>query len=366
MKFSCSRSVLLDALSVVSDIPPQRSVKPILQNLCMRGNSDGTITLLATDLEIGIAYTFKVDSLSDPVTTLLPAAKLFGLIRDEWSESVEISIENDKAKITTANGSFHLLGMPPEEFPPMETIKEDQEIIEINGSDLSDAISKTIFSTAKSDTRYALNGILIHAEKNNIEFVSSDTHRLSLSRKKSRTTQTKQYEAIVISKGMATIGRISGEEEIIKLQITNHELIAQTSQATVVTRLVDGQFPRYKDVIPNNLEKKVTVSREMLIRSLRLGGQITNEETHSVSFVASGDKVLVNSAGNESGDGRIEIDAEVEGDEISANFNYTYLIDVLRILEDEKISIQFKDSENPARIDVKDYTHIIMPIKPRG
>lgn len=363
MRFTCSRSALSDTLALLSDVVPARSAKPVLQNVKVTGNNDGSVTFSATDLEIALTTNIAVDELTDPCTVLLPAARFAGLIRDDWASTVTITAEDDRAEISTENGTFHLVGNASEEFPPIQEMPE-KGLIEIAAEDLADAVRKTLFATAKGDTRYALNGILLHIEKKDVEFVSSDTHRLSLCRKKSRTAGT-NAEAIVITKGMNLLARLAEDEEVIKLHLTAHELIASTSRATMVARLVDGQFPRYREVIPRDLENKVTLNRELFMKTLRLAGQMSNEETHSLTVSASKDTVVLSASGSESGDGRVDLPAEVTGEDVSANFNYIYLLDVLKVIEDETITLQFRDAESPSRLDVGDFTHIIMPIRPR-
>lgn len=363
MRFTSSRAALADALSLVSDVIPNRSAKPVLQNVRIQGNDDGTITLSGTDLEIGLCYRMPVDDLTDPCSSLLPASRFAGIMRDDWASTVTVSIEEDRAEISTENGTFHLVGNAGEDFPSISEMPEEN-VVEISGADFADAIRKTSFACARGDTRYALNGILVHMEGKDIEFVASDTHRLSLSRKKSRS-EAKKGEAIVITKGLTTLARMAEDEETVRLHLATHELIAETSNGTLVTRLVDGQFPRYREVIPRDLETKVTVNRELLIKTLRLAGQVTNEETHSMVFAVVGDKVQLNATGSESGDARVELPAEVTGENVSASFNYVYLTDALKALDCETVTWQFRDPQSPVRMDVDDFTHIIMPIRPR-
>lgn len=363
MRFTCSRSALADALALVSEVIPSRSAKPVLQNIQITGNDDGTITLAGTDLEVGLRYTMPVDDLTDPCTSLLPAARFSGIMRDDWAKAVSVTVEDDRAEISTENGTFHLVGTPGDDFPALSALPEDN-ITEISGNDFADAVRKTVFATARGDTRYALNGILLHLEGKDVELVASDTHRLSLCRKKARGEAAKG-EAIVIAKGMTTLARLAEGEETVRLHLATHELIAETSKATLVTRLVDGQFPRYREVIPRDLEIKVKLNRELFTKTLRLAGQVSNEETHSIVFAVEGDKVVLNASGSESGDAKVEVPAEVTGDAISVNFNYLYLIDVLKVLQDDEVVLQFRDAQCPARIDADDFTHIIMPIRPR-
>lgn len=366
MKFSCSRAKLSEALSLIADVLPARAAKAVLQNVQLTGNADGTITLAATDLEIGLRYTLEVENLADAGTALLPGARLIGLVRDDWAETAHLAIEGDRAELRTENGTFHLVGGAGEDFPQIKQL-EEKDAVEINGSDFAEAVRKTAFATARDETRFALNGILLSIDKGTAEFVASDTHRLSLVRKKVRNKGGAKTEAIIITKGMSTLAKLAESQETVRLQLTPHELIAQTANATLVTRLVDGQFPRYRDVIPKDLENKVTIARDMMMNTLRLVGQMTNEETRSVTLSSGDGKLLVSATGSEAGDGQVEIPAETEGkDELAISFSYIYVVDALRVLDTDKVTLLFRDSDSPARLDVDDFTHVIMPIRSRG
>ncbi len=364
MRFSCQRTQLADIVSLLADVLPSRSAKPVLQNIEIIGRSDGTITLSATDLEVALSCSLAVDDLTDPSTVLLPGARLAGLLRDDWSPQITLSVDGQRAEIASDNGVFHLMGDNSEDFPPIPEMP-DKNNAQLDATSLSDAVKKTLFATARGDTRYALNGIYLTFDKKNIHFVASDTHRLSLVRKKSAKS-LESAEAIVISKGLLTLARVAEGEEEITLHLGQHQLIAATPSAVLSARLVDGQFPRYRDVIPKDLANKITVNRELLMKTLRLAGQLTDEETRSITLSASGDMLLLTAAGAESGDARLEIPATIEGGDVQVSFNYLYIMDLLKVLEEDEVTLQFQNAESPARIDVGDFTHVIMPIRPRG
>lgn len=364
MRFTCSRTRLADILTILTDVIPSRSAKPVLQNIQLSGNDDGTITLSATDLEISISYNFTVENLQEPEIILLPAAIFAGIVRDDWSENIELVFSNSTAEIITGSGSLHISGSTATDFPAISVIDKEQAVT-INGDDITGAVHRTLFAAARGDTRYALNGIFLSIDTNYAEFVASDTHRLSLVKKKIKNPGSNKRDAIVITKGMSTLARLSAGQEHVLLQLTDRELIAKTTVATLAIRLVDGQFPRYQDVIPREMEKEVTVDKETLIKTLRLAGQMTNNETHSLIMSAHNDKVLITASGTETGDANLEFDAEIKGDNIAVAFNYIYLLDVLRVIDGKDVTISFKDSDSPARINAPDFIHIIMPIKAR-
>lgn len=361
MKFSCSRLKLAEALSMVSSVIPSRSAKPVLQNVQIRGNTDSTITLSGTDLDIGISYTLEVDSLQNPQTALLSAQYLTGIVQEDRSEAVTFEIGSDAAKMITSKGVFEFSVAAEEEFPEIHGLT-GEKVIEIPGDALCDAIAKTGFATAKGDSRYALNGICVNIQGEKIEFVASDTHRLSLVSKKIKNFGGAEGQSIVITKGMQELARLAAGEDFVKIQIAGNELVAATSRATLISRLVDGQFPRYRDVIPNESNLKMTISRDELMHSLRLVGKMSNEESHSIHFNAANNRLNISATTGSVGSGRQEIEAQIEGGEVNASYNYIYMIEALKSFNSSQIEFNLKNNESPVRINEGDYIHVIMPI----
>lgn len=364
MKFTCSRVSLAEALSLVSSVIPTRSAKPVLQNVQIRGNSDSTITLSGTDLDIGISYTLEVENLQNPGVSLISAHKLTGVVQEDRSEEVTFEINPDSARMLTGRGNFEFSVAGDEEFPDIRGIG-GENIIEIPGDALADAVGKTGFATAKGDSRYALNGICLNIRENIADFVASDTHRLSLVSKKIKNDNNISGQSIVITKGMQELARLAAGEEAVRIQISGNELIAATSRATLISRLVDGQFPRYQDVVPKESNIRLTFVREEVMHALRLVGRMSNEESHSIKFDAANEKLNISATTGSVGSGNIELDAKIEGGEISSSFNYIYMLDALKSLNSSEITLNFKSSDSPVKVEEGDYTHVIMPITAR-
>ncbi len=365
MRFSCSRAKLADVLNLLTGVVPPRSARPELQSIKLSGDADGSLTLTATDLEIGIRYRLEVEEMTDPEEVLLPAVELAGVVREDWSESITLELAESRATVTTQTGSVRLFGQAAEDFPSVRGLPEGEHA-EMPGEAIVDAVEKTVFAAARSDTRYALNGIFISVEKSTVDFVASDTHRLSLSRKKSRRPLSEPCSAIVITKGMTELSKLAEGEETVRFAVTDSEFIAETPSATLVSRLVDGQFPRYQDVVPKELSTRATLSRETLLKTLRLSGRVSNEETHAVRLKLDGDAVAVETTGSDRGEADVRVPAEIEGEGLEISFNHIYLLDVLKILTDDSVTLQFKDGDSPARLDAGDFTHVLMPIRGRG
>ena len=361
MKFTCSRYLFAEALNIVNNVIPNKAVKPVLQNVQIIGNVNNTITLVGTDLEIGISYTIEVDEIIDPENVLISANRLLAVVSEDKSDSILFEIQNDLAKMITSKGEFSFSVALDEEYPKIATLIEEN-IFEIPGDALADAVNKTEFATARGDTRYALNGICINIIGDSADFVASDTHRLSKVNKKINNININNGQYIIITKGMKELAKLAAGEEVITIQLSNNEMIAKSSKAVLVTRLVEGQFPNYNNVIPAETNVEVTIKRDEIIHGMRLVGKMSNEESHSIKFNSANNKLNLSAMTGNVGSGNQEYEIIINGGEVNTNYNYNYMIDALKSFNGSELSLLFKSNDAPVKIEEGDYIHIVMPI----
>lgn len=360
MEFVINKPLFSEALSLVNTVVPERAARAVMQNLMLTGNQDGTITLSATDLEIGVRVTLDASNMQEPGSVLLPSSRLNALVKGATGDEVTLSIQDNKAELRTKQGRFNLPGADVLDYPTIPAFKPEGSIF-VHGDDFVEAVQKTMFATAKGDTRYALNGIYLNVQETNADFVASDTHRLSLVKKKIRNPDNSAFDGIILVKGMSILARLAANTDVVELNLTANELLARTTNAVVVIRRVDGMFPRYADVIPAKSESFFTVSKEELLHSLQSVGLIASDETKAVIFKVE-EKVLTISAASEHGDGAVTLDVENEGKDIEIKFNYSFMIDALKNISEDKVTVQYTDPEQPARIDSADFLYVLMPI----
>jgi DNA polymerase-3 subunit beta len=360
MHFTVDKNILSEALSLVATVVPERAARAVLQNLMLTGNEDSTITLAATDLEIAIRISVEVKSIQEPASILLPASRLNALVKGSFSDELEFSIENNRAEIKTRQGRFQVPGQEVTDYPTVPEFKNEGAIF-IHGDDFAEAVQKTVFATAKGDTRYALNGIYVNINDSHIEFVASDTHRLSLVKKKVRNPDAVTADGIMLTKGMTTLARLAAGNDVVELVVTANEMLAKTPNAMLIIRRVEGMFPRYNDVIPAKSDSHFTISREEMLRALHSIGLMSADESKSVLFTVTNGIVNL-SASSENGEGNLRLDAENTGEPIEVKFNYVFLVDALKNISEEKVTVQYKDADNPARIDSGDFLYVLMPI----
>lgn len=360
MDFTVNKTAFSEALSLVTMVVPERSARAILQNLMLTGNADGTITLAATDLEIGIKISLEVTGMQEPSSVLLPASRINALVKGTYADEIQITIAENKAELKTKMGRFQVPGLEVTDYPTIPEFSGDGAVY-IHGDDFAEAVQKTVFATAKGDTRYALNGIYVNISENSVEFVASDTHRLSLVKKKIRNPDSVTAEGIMLTKGMTTLAKLAAGNDVVEIAVTANEMLAKTTNSMITIRRVEGMFPRYRDVIPTRSDAHFTVSKEELMRSLHSIGLMSSDESKSVLFSVGEGSVGLSSS-SENGEGNLRLDAETTGGGVEVKFNYVFLIDALKNLSDDKVTIQYKDADNPARIDAADFMYVLMPI----
>lgn len=365
MEFTCSRLSLNEALSLVGSIVPSKSIKPILQNIKFEGTNNNMITLFATDLEIGIRYDLPVESIKNPGSVLLPANRLIGIIRESWGENIKIQIEDNKADIFTDGGKFHIIGEPADDFPTIaseETLGNEYSIL---AEDLMISIQRTIFAIAREEARYALAGVYIVLEDQQMEMVTTDTFRLAVSNKPLREKREGKRQAIVLAKGIQELMKVISNEEIVRIQLTETQCIAKTSNSTMVCRLIEGKFPNYKNIIPTEFSRTLKINREKFIQALRQAALLTNEESHAIQLETRENQLIIAAVTTDGTKADITIDAEIQGGNITITFNYMYLMDVCKVITEERITLKLNNEDTPARIDSNGYTYIVSPVCPR-
>jgi len=365
MYFSCNRQRLVDVLSLLAEAIPSSDLNPLLKNVLLEPSGpegEHRLLLSATDNEMAISHRLETGVLSEGEKVLLPAQRFLSMLRDDRSEEVDITVTGHVAKIKTEAFKHTLVGQPADQFPALPE-KPADGWVELSGADVADAVAKTQFATAQAgDSRYALNGILVSIDGDRCEFVSSDTHRLSCVGKNLRNPGKVKADCIVFTKGLAALARMAAGRDTVSLRLTETRFLASTDDGFLAVGLVAGQFPRYREVIPAKLERRVAVRREELAYRLRILSVMADPVSKVLHLESSGENLLVVSAGGEAGDGRTEMEATVRGGSVKVAFNCQYLLDVLKALsEEEQVAIQISDSNRPSRIDVGDFTHVIMP-----
>lgn len=377
MELVIDRVSLLGVLSLVQGIVERRNTVPILGNVLMEAR-DGTLQVCATDLEVGIRTELACQSsMSGSIT--LNARKLFEVVREAETPEVSLRLmENDWVELKCGRAKFRMLGLDPKTFPAMprpgEMGKElerkpPKAELEIATQALAAMIDKTIFAVSPDETRYNLSGVFIESPAPGIaRMVATDGHRLSMIDREAPGF-TMEGGTIIPRKGLAELRKLldqAGESDV-KLLIETQLAWLRRGVTELSMRLVEGDFPDYHGVIPQESKFKITLGRDTMLSAIKRAAIFSNERYHGVKLALSHGTLTISSTSPELGEASETIDTDFKGDELSVGFNAAYLIQVLNVIAAEsEVAIGLSDDVSPGVMTTpadSSYQYVIMPMR---
>lgn len=364
MKLNIDRSVFSKALNLVSAATAVRDVKPILQNVKMttQGNS---ILLQATDFEVGIRIRVDDCEVREEGEVMLPAKKLQQILSECKEKSLTFSDKDEKIIVNAGRNQFSLLTQSANEFPDIEQFNAGK-YHQVDASSLADAIFRTVIAADTDNTKYALGGVLLEMEGEEIHVVATDGRRMAyqlmtgtdFGGHKSNTT-------ILPTKPLQILARcIDGAEETCRVNICSTRAIFECGPTTFFVRLIEGRFPRWQTIIPKTTgRQQIDISAGMLYSAIRQAAVVTNDKKPGVDFSFTDGLLRLNGQGDEIGNSEIELPIEYSGKEISVRFDPKFFVQFLNALDNNAILHLFVAKDEPILGQTDDgYFHIIMPL----
>ncbi len=373
MRVTVEREVLLTALHRVQGIVEKRNTMPSLANVLLEAKKDG-LDISATDLELGMRGLYKA-TVEEPGSVTFSARKLYEILKEIKDEEIAMTVTEDcLVTIKTGRGEFKVVGLPSKDFPPLPVIERDG-LIPLPGGGILQLIRKTLFAVGDNDTRYVLNGLLVVVTNAGglpmIRLVGTDGHRLAMAEQRLETDEksspAQEEKVIVPKKAAAEIRRLleeDGDEPMIGF--TKNMLIFRKSGLVMTSRLMEGNYPNYQQVIPKAGDKKITVNRDDLEGALRRVSVLSQNKTYAVKLTFSEKAITLFSSHPDMGEAKEEIPAGFNGEEFSAGFNARYLLDVLGVMESETIMLNMEAPLSPCLIREQDnalFQSVVMPVK---
>ncbi len=371
--FNISRDDFLSGLASLQNVTGKKGTIAILSNLLIESQSDA-IRMTATDLEIGIRNTLPAEILSEGAITL-PAKKLFELVRESDAAMIHIEIlENNWAKITCDSTDYKLAGMPSDEYPAFPEYDE-KNLVSLNSDDLKELIDKTIFSVAQEgESQFNLTGILVEKEstegRNKLRMVSSDGHRLSLMEKEveSDIGLLKMEKTILIPrKGMQEIKKFCEAGSVVQLCFEEKQAVLKTEQSVIVIRLMNGDFPDYRNIIQVvNKAKYFELNRMKIMTSMKRMNLFTEDRYNAVQFEIANNKLILSSQSMDIGSAKDELAIAYEDAPLKLGFNGKYFVETLQVMSSDTVKAYINSEESPCMIQGEEdpgFISIIMPMK---
>ncbi|MDH3218484.1 MAG: DNA polymerase III subunit beta [Gammaproteobacteria bacterium] len=365
MKTTIKREDMLAPLQQVIGAVERRQTLPILGNVLLK-SSGGDLSLTATDLEIEMVAGVSANA-NEEFQTTIPARKLLDICKalPEGSE-ITFSIDDNRVSLTSARSRFALASLPARDFPGLDEIEEKQSF-SISQNTFKELFDKTSFAMAQQDVRYYLNGILMELSPGKIKLVATDGHRLALSESEIDTGVDEDKQIIIPRKAVLELSRLlDSSDEKAKCILSQNHFRLETGKLVFTTKLIDGKFPDYQRVIPVDGNKVMEVERELLKQSMSRIAILSNEKYRGIRLSLSSGNLSIQANNPDQEEAEEELQVDYKEAEMEIGFNVTYLIDVLNVLNSEKVQIKLKDANSSAIIsDSKDKSslYVVMPMR---
>ncbi|KPK42953.1 MAG: hypothetical protein AMJ78_00390 [Omnitrophica WOR_2 bacterium SM23_29] len=361
MKLTINKDNLVKGIQIVQSVISQKSNLPILSYLLLKTNNTN-IYLTTTDLDIGITHEIPAH-IEESGMIILPAKKFGDIIKEFPEDTININTKkNNLTLIETKQCQFKLMGLPYEEFPKLPKFS-NQEIIKINQDDVKKILSLVSFAVSYDETRYILNGVLCKIERDSIGLIATDGKRLALYQKKITQGANKSIELIIPSKTINELNRNLTEEGQMLLGIGTNQILLDLGKTQIVSRLIEGEFPDYKQVIPPASHNKIKIDREQFLLAIRRASLLATPDYQAIKLEVLKNRLVISKSTPDIGESREEVLCEYAGKDMIIGFNPSYLIDVLKNLEETTIEFEVTDSEKPGVIRTNGYIYIVLPMR---
>ncbi|MEN6356413.1 MAG: DNA polymerase III subunit beta [Armatimonadota bacterium] len=364
MKVICARKDIFEGVQTAGRAVSPRTSLPILGHLLITAEED-KIRIAATDLEIGMECVVEA-KIEEPGQMAVPSKTLTEILAALPDTDVTLSVDDaNTISLQCGTSDYSILGLPAEEFPMLPEIHEDVSLT-IEHDALRDAIKRTSFAISQDESRAILTGILMQVTDDGAKLVSTDGHRLCL-QECAVAESHGSVNAIIPGRAMNELTRIVPEGKgTIEIKIAASQIMFQIGETSLISRLIEGQFPNYEKVIPQEHNKKLTIPTDQLLQSVKRVEIVARENSHKTILSIEDGTLTVTAESGNVGRAHEEVEVIKEGDDIKMAFNARYLLDVLNVIDTEAIDVELSGESSPAVIRPQgqfDYTYVLMPMQ---
>jgi DNA polymerase-3 subunit beta len=365
MKFTCNKEVLFKEISIAQEIISSKNAILILSNIYIEAEKDRLI-VKSKDMKVNFQAEIPVNVI-EPGATTVYGEKFFGIISTFPYDEIEFSQKENVVIIkptTQKKPEYKLKSMASEKFPefPVST----SPFFEMSIKDFREMVQQSVFAVSDDETRYFMNGVYMEKSEDSINMVSTDGRRLAYISKPAGKN-IKDFSGIIIPpKILSTVLKRSGDEGVINISVNDKMIFINFASYQFSSVLIEGMFPNYKKVIPENQEFSLSVKRNEMIDALKRVSLMVEKKSHRIFLGISSGKMTVYSEESEIGTVEDEIPCKYDGDEITIALNYLYLEEPFRVMTEDEVKIRFSSATKAITIEPipeKDFFHIIMPMQ---
>jgi len=367
MNLTITKEQILSGLQAVQNVVSSRTTLPILSNVLVRAEKD-RVEFTATDLDVTVACSVEA-KVKKPGATTVPVKKLFGIVRE--LNGNEIDIETDDKNITSIRSGpsyYKIHGLSADEFPPMPKFKDDKKV-SLQQENVKAMMKKTSFAVSTDESRYVLNGIFFSLKDNKMTLVATDGRRLALVDEEVDISEKSSGEFIVPAKAVNELNRLLQEKGDIEIKYGENQASFALKDdkgfsVLVISKLIEGNYPNYKQVIPAEAKERIALVREEFLQALRRAEIMTSEKANSVKMTFGKNQLAITANSPEVGEARETLAVNYKGKEIAIAFNPRYLIEALTALAEDEVFFELIDELSPGVVKINGpFLYVVMPMR---
>ncbi len=360
MQVQFNREGLSEALGLLTSVVPERTPKPVLR--CVKiGATKEEVRIFGTDLEVGVNYLVSAVRVEQEGEVVVPCGKLAGIVRESADEVLSITAEGGTCEIRGSDSHFTIYGHEAGQYPEVPGFEGNAEL-EVSLENLQSGISQVLFATARESTRYAINGVLWETRGKKLSLVATDGRRLA--RSVVSLSSSVDAKIIVPAKTMALLNKLDGgEKEMVEVKRVDNQIVFRCGGVIISSNLVEGNFPKYEDIIPSGYEKKLRLPTEVILSAVRRAALLTSEESRGIKLSVGKDSLVFSSRAPEAGDAEVKLAVAYKGEPIEIGFNPQFLTDVLRAVKEPEFELELGQADTPGVIKSgANFLYVLMPI----
>ncbi len=368
MNFTITRQNLHEGLAAVSASIPTKTTLPVLSNILLETAEDG-IWMSGTDLDVAVRVKVPAE-VTETGTLTAPGKKLQEITRELPDEPVKVSTRGDQIELHCGRSRFKLNGLPSDEFPTLPDVPFDGGW-QARGKDLLDLIQHTSFAVSTEESRPILNGVLWELRGESMRMVATNGHRLARMGMPASSSGAPSADFIVPPAALGQVQRLFKNSDDLEVAQNGNHLGFRSGDVQVFTRLIEGSYPNYEQVIPKDNDKFAIVDKKALASAVKRMAVVASDQTHRIRLTFNSDSVQLNVLTPDLGEGHDELELTYDGEELEIGFNANYLLEVLRYMPTSDVKLTFKAPERAATLvpvvsegdEAPDYLCLVMPLR---
>ena len=373
MKFRINQDHFSNGLQQVLNVVGSRATMPILSNVLIEAE-EGHISLTTTNLDLGIRCRIKAD-VSEPGGITLPVRKLATIVRELPQNEVFIETgDNNQAKITSGGSLFKIMGISTEEFPPLPSF-ENRHVFELSQAEIVSMLKSVSYGQSNDENRYILNGVYFNFADEKLTLVATDGRRLALTALDTEISEDNAGSLILPAKTVSELERLMGKGEKVKIAFNDRQAAFEigiddagdtglVDHLYLVSKIVEGNYPNYRQVIPKETEHRVKIERELMLECVHRAALVTSDKSNSVKLKVSKNLLEISGSSSEYGESHESMAIAYDGPEVQVAFNPQFLMEPLKALTKDEVFFEFKDELSPGLFKTLDnFICVIMPLR---